>query len=196
MNPEHYHLEFFDEDGHMPVRAWLDRLEKADPTKHDALVYALQVILARQGPNVCDSEYGKNLGKGLYEFRIRHTRAEIQAKAEPYKKAAPSHGATPGVLLRLFFAVRGEKIVLLLGGYDKGADPKGRRQQAEIEIARAAFAGMSRSKKGTRRTPAAAGTTSRSRQRGRLVRRTCLRRIESLPTAASVWSRRRRKRNG
>jgi hypothetical protein len=36
----------------------------------------------------------------------------------------------------VFFAVCGAKIVLLLGGYDKGADPSDRRQQREIRLAR------------------------------------------------------------
>ena len=40
------------------------------------------------------------------------------------------------VLLRVFFTAYGERIVLLLGGYDKGADPGKRRQEREIDVAR------------------------------------------------------------
>ncbi|HEX4625828.1 MAG TPA: hypothetical protein VH231_15365 [Solirubrobacteraceae bacterium] len=37
----------------------------------------------------------------------------------------------------MFFAVQGDKVVLLLGGYDKGMDPTCRRQEREIDMARA-----------------------------------------------------------
>ena len=40
------------------------------------------------------------------------------------------------VLLRVFVHFYGDKIVLLLGGYDKGRDPKEKRQQREIAQAR------------------------------------------------------------
>lgn len=40
------------------------------------------------------------------------------------------------VLLRVFVHFYGQKVVLLLGGYDKGEDPKPRRQQREIAEAR------------------------------------------------------------
>jgi hypothetical protein len=40
------------------------------------------------------------------------------------------------VLLRVFVHFYGTKVVLLLGGYDKGEDPKPRRQQREIAPAR------------------------------------------------------------
>ncbi len=45
-------------------------------------------------------------------------------------------GPNEKVLLRLFVHFHGTKVVLLLGGYDKGADPKPRRQQREIAEAR------------------------------------------------------------
>jgi hypothetical protein len=40
------------------------------------------------------------------------------------------------VLLRIFCHTYGQKIVLLLGGYDKGAASSKRRQDREIELAR------------------------------------------------------------
>lgn len=55
---------------------WLNRLESDDMAKHDAIVYGQQVILAREGAGVCGTEFGRTLGKGLYEFRLRHTRDE------------------------------------------------------------------------------------------------------------------------
>ena len=66
------------------------------------------------------------------------------------------------VLLRVFVHFYGDKTILLLGGYDKGEDPKQRRQQREIAEARRLLAQfkerrrrqrdqVSRPKKGKRR---------------------------------------------
>jgi hypothetical protein len=40
------------------------------------------------------------------------------------------------VLLRLFVHFYGDKVILLLGGYDKGKDPKESRQRREVAEAR------------------------------------------------------------
>jgi hypothetical protein len=138
VNPEHYHLEFYENTGgSMPVLEWLKKLESDDSVKHDAVVYGLQVILAREGAGVCGTDVGKNLGKGRYEFRLRHTREELQAKAEPHKARASLSPEPVKVLIRLFFAVYGDKIELLLGGYDKAADGSRTRQNSESGQARA-----------------------------------------------------------
>lgn len=79
-------------------------------------------ILAQEGINVCASEWGKAPSDGLYEFRLRD---EIQRQS-----------VTESILLRVFFHAYGRRIILLLGGYDKGADPSNRRQQREIDEAR------------------------------------------------------------
>ena len=47
-----------------------------------------------------------------------------------------AEGQPERVLLRLFVHFYGDKVILLLGGYDKGDDPKERRQQREISQAR------------------------------------------------------------
>jgi hypothetical protein len=39
-------------------------------------------------------------------------------------------------LLRVFFTVEGQKILLLISGYDKGKDPSRRKQQKMIETPR------------------------------------------------------------
>jgi hypothetical protein len=64
--------------------------------------------------------YGKQLGKGLFEFPLRRSVGEVAER----------------ILLRMFRHAYGNRIVLLLGGYDKGADPSPRRQDAEIALAR------------------------------------------------------------
>jgi len=40
------------------------------------------------------------------------------------------------ILLRVFCHAHGDRLILLLGGYDKGADPSAKRQQREITEAR------------------------------------------------------------
>ena len=129
MNPEHFHLEFYEDDnGTMPVLTWLNRLESDDMAKHDAIVYGQQVILAREGAGVCGTEFGRTLGKGLYEFRLRHTRDELQIKAESQQAGSGPSVQPVKVLIRVFFAVYGDRIVLLLGGYDKAVDDSRHRR--------------------------------------------------------------------
>lgn len=81
-----------------------------------ALVAALEHLLSQRGVNVCGSEWGKQLGDGLFEFRIRHTANEIKSMFGPGSGSA-DRGK---VLLRVLCHAYGDKIVLLLSGYDKG----------------------------------------------------------------------------
>jgi hypothetical protein len=62
------------------------------------------------------------------------TRARSSGCSARSRPGSSESGET--VLLRVFVHFCGAKIVLLLGGYDKGADPKERRQQREIAEAR------------------------------------------------------------
>ncbi len=64
----------------------------------------------KQGIGVCGTSFGRQLGGGLFEFRLRDT----------------------GLLLRMFCHAFGDRIVLLVHGYDKGADPSDKRQAREI----------------------------------------------------------------
>lgn len=131
-----YEVVFYeDENKRQPFRQFLKDLDR---TKELAMIAAIEQILAEQGPNVCRSSWGKQLGEGLFEFRVRHTREEIRRMfdgdplAEPGEKEGP-----PGkVLLRAFCHAYGNKVVLLLGGYDKGGDASAKRQQLEIATAR------------------------------------------------------------
>jgi hypothetical protein len=47
-------------------------------TKKLAMIAAIEQIVAKQGVAVCKSSWGTTLGQGLYEFRVRHTAAEIR----------------------------------------------------------------------------------------------------------------------
>jgi hypothetical protein len=129
-----YTIEFFrGADGSEPVRRFIDSLSN---DKRDALLAALAQILARQGLDVCRSEWGKQLGGGLAEFRLRHDEREILAR-EAIPKSDLPESSPEKILLRVFFHAHGKRLILLLSGYDKGARPNARHQQREIERARA-----------------------------------------------------------
>lgn len=97
-----------------------------------ALLSAVEQVLSHRGIDVCGSEWGKHLGESLFEFRVRHTAEEIEAMFW----GAPPGGKGGKVLLRLFCHAYGDRVVLLLNGYDKGEDPSEKRQQKEINVAR------------------------------------------------------------
>jgi hypothetical protein len=129
--PGLFTIEFFeDEGGRSPVEEWMES-DLAD-VELAALLSGLQHILSHHGVNVCASEWGKQLGEGLFEFRIRHTAQEIDSM---FGGAPPGKGHGR-VLLRVFCHAYGNKVVLLLNGYDKGGDPSGKRQEREIRLAR------------------------------------------------------------
>jgi hypothetical protein len=136
-----YEIEFFEHPrtGKTPVIDWMEG--ELEQPKQSALLAALERVLAKQGLDVCGSEWGKQLGKGLAEFRIRHSADEIEHMFE-LERAANSEGQRGGkkepekIVLRVFFHAYGDKIILLLSGYDKGENPGERRQQKEIAKAR------------------------------------------------------------
>jgi hypothetical protein len=97
-------------------------MQELAPTKRRALGFAMYRILAQEGVNVCSTEWGRSLGEGLYEFRLRD---EIERQ-----------GATARMLLQVFFHPYGDKRILLLGGYDKGEHPSTQYQQKRIAEAR------------------------------------------------------------
>jgi hypothetical protein len=52
------------------------------PQKRIALEEAIRLVLARRGLAVVETEFGKALGGGLYEFRMGWSAAEVQRKVE------------------------------------------------------------------------------------------------------------------
>ncbi len=114
-----YRLEFYeDEHGDKPVIRWIR--EELTPTQRYELGQAMRQQLQEKGVGVCATEYGKQLGRGLFEFRLRRSVEEGGER----------------ILLRVFCHAYGNKVVLLLVGYDKGADSSARRQDDEIALAR------------------------------------------------------------
>ena len=103
-----YELAFYeDEDGDKPVLRWL-REELTRAQRFD-LGRALRQQLREKGVGVCATAYGKQLGKGLFEFRLRR---DATSGALPGRHSR----GEPRVLLRVFCHAYGNKVVLLLGG--------------------------------------------------------------------------------
>jgi hypothetical protein len=71
--------------------------------------------LAEYGPGVVATETGRALGGGLFEFKL----------------ALP-----PEVLLRVFFVVKGQSVIVILSAYDKKADDSKTWQNRQILAAR------------------------------------------------------------
>ncbi len=122
-------LEFYEsENGDEPVRRRLK--EELSPRRRRALGTAMNRVL-QVGVDVCGTEFGKQLGGGLFEFRLR---GRDLAKIAP--TAELEDAAEAKMLLRVFCHAYGDRIVLLLAGYDKGEHPSAGRQSAEIALAR------------------------------------------------------------
>ena len=119
------------DDGAVPFRRFVDDLSDL---KFVALDTAIVRVLSLRGIDLADTEWLKALGKGLHEFRVRHDAGEIA-----HMFGGDALTVTPPsakILLRVFVHFYGERMILLLGGYDKGDDPTSRRQQREIARAR------------------------------------------------------------
>ena len=122
-----------------PGREWMEDLREHDPGKHLAAIAAIERVLKVHGTDVCETEWGRNLGKGLYEFRIRHPASSIRSMfPRPTDEATnkPTGRESTKILLRIFFTTYGSEVLLLCSGYDKGRDPSPKRQHAEIARAR------------------------------------------------------------
>jgi hypothetical protein len=68
-----------------------------------------------------------------YEFRVDQDAEQILRKAGKDPKREPERGK---ILLRVFFHPHGNKLLLLLSGYDKAEHSSKPHQNAEIEEAR------------------------------------------------------------
>jgi hypothetical protein len=125
-------IEFYqDQNGREPCREWIQGLGRE---KRLALETALEHVLAPRGLDVVATAFGKALGQGLYEFRLRWSAEEAAHKVGAV--LAQPATETESILLRVFFCTSGRKIILLLSGYDKARDPSDRRQDREILAAR------------------------------------------------------------
>lgn len=138
-----YSLEFYqDVDGTKPALVFMRSL---DLPKRRAIGTGIRIALQELGGDVAEGNWGRNLGGGLYEFKVDQTAEQILRRVgEPAEKEPKIR-----LVLRLFFHVYGDKILLLLAGYDKGEHPTAGFQQKEIEGARSLLRRWKRGKRGT-----------------------------------------------
>lgn len=129
---DRFELEFFeDAAGSKPVLNWIKN--DLSFTKRAALGNAMREILEVHGVQVCKTEWGKQLGQSVFEFRLRMVGSQVVNEGwAPEAKVDVSEQ----ILLRVLCHAYGDKIVLLLAGYDKGEEPSSKRQQRELALAR------------------------------------------------------------
>lgn len=114
--------------------SWLDELDEAH---FAAWVAFVEVLLVPFGKDIPYRNWVKALGDGLFELRIDQPERSLRSIFGSAEEVA----ATPKtpILLRAFCTFTGKRIVVVFGGYDKGADPAKKRQQREIKTARRAL---------------------------------------------------------
>jgi len=124
--------EFYEDDaGRRPVELWMDSLTVAE---FAALRAGIGRVLEVRGIELGSTPWLKALGEGVFEFRVRHDAATIEAL---YGSTSQAEQPTQRkILLRLFVHFHGDKVILLLHGYDKGGDDSPRKQNKEIQEAR------------------------------------------------------------
>jgi len=94
-------------------------------------------LLQQSGPLLCvlRPQYASSLGGGLFEFRFQDLTEDLLRQLG--KKARRSLlEAQQKVLFRVFFHPYGDKVLLLLGGYDNAKHSSPTYQNAQIQIAR------------------------------------------------------------
>lgn len=132
-----WRTEFYEDDaGRRPVEMWMGSLTDAE---FMALRAGIVRFLEVHGIGLAATPWLKALGDGLHEFRVRHDASTIEGLAghEP----AEGLPTQKKILLRLFVHFHGNKVVLLVHGYDKGSDDSPRQQGREIQEARKRLTG-------------------------------------------------------
>ena len=125
-------IEFYeDAKGRRPVEAWLESLSII---KAEAAVAAIQFVLQMHGLKLIESKWLKGLGGGLYEFRIRHGATQIKRMYDDAGYEGRNFKAA--LVLRIFVAFQEDRVILLLGAYDKGRHDSATYQQKQIAISR------------------------------------------------------------
>ena len=138
-----YRIEHYETaDGDAPVHRWF--VEELVPETAAILGIAMRHHLQEYGADVVRTRYGRALGGGLYEFRFDDTIDEVLGRLGKTRTSKLAKARSGALLLRVFFHVHGNKVILLLGGYDKGKHPAKSRQQREIQVARERLADWKR----------------------------------------------------
>lgn len=163
-----YSPEFYeDKDGTEPVLDWLRGLPGY---KRRAATAAIEHVLARQGHGVCRNGWGKwvpGVEGSIFELRIRQDYGTILRNAQvaiPDEVAQDAEERHSDILLRIFCHAHGNKVVLLLAGYDKGVGPSSKRQNKEAKLAEKRLAEWKRRRAAEAKAAKRGGTVSRQRK--------------------------------
>ncbi len=125
-------VEYYEgRDTFSSFESWMDSLSDV---KFAALSAAIELVLAPNGLKLIGTPWLKHVEKGIFEFRIKYSAADIKAMYANLEINSPMPPVK--ILIRLFIHFHGSKIILLLSGYDKASNDKPKRQQAEIKLAR------------------------------------------------------------
>lgn len=132
--PKQWTIDFWeDKNGRSPFDKWFQKLPEYEQAVVDATI---QHVLAPLGMDICETTWGKSLGEGLYELRIKASLNAILNKGNNTEDQVSIEGGDKTILLRIFCTFHGQRVVLLFQGYNKGKDPSKKRQQSEIKVAR------------------------------------------------------------
>ena len=101
------------------------------PAKQRTLEASIDKILLVHGFELVDGDLVKNLGGGLYEFRVGPTTTRMINKAGLESKIPHQK-----IVIRVFVSFEADRMIVLLGSYDKGANDSKSKQQSEIAKAR------------------------------------------------------------
>jgi len=125
-------VEYFEEkDSLSSLESWMNTL---DDVKFAALSAAIELVLMPNGIKLIGTPWLKHVEKGIFEFRIKYSAADIKGMYANLEIDSPMPPAK--ILLRLFIHFHGSRIILLLSGYDKARHDKPKKQQLEIKLAR------------------------------------------------------------
>ena len=130
-----YTVEFFlDDDGSSPVARWIT--EELTAAERRAVTVALSELVGEMGQDICSTDFGKNIGGGLIELRLRQSEEQILHRIGKKSVEPRARDEAVAVLLRVFFHPHGDKRILVLHGYSKKDISSKQRQQAEVQLAR------------------------------------------------------------
>ena len=159
-----WELVFYEDRGREPV---LEFMRGLDEYKEQALAAALENVLRREGIGVCGSSWGKWVhgAPGIFEFRVRYDAATIlRERGVPVPKALEGEGHAD-ILLRVFCHAHGQKVILLLAGYDKGEAPGRKRQNTEVKRAKQRLAAWKEAEKRAAKVQRRSGASKRRKGR-------------------------------
>jgi phage-related protein len=129
-----YTVGFYeDDDGSSPVYRWIT--EELSPAQRRSVLAALEQLVAYMGPDIVRTDFGKNLGGGVIELRLRQSEEQVLKRVGKAPNEPHPEDEGEDILLRIFFHPHGQKRALVLHGYDKGQNPSQRHQNQQIATA-------------------------------------------------------------